>query len=300
MSTTDTMTSLVSAPWLDTDGNPLRVRALPGLRPEVIHSLECSHPGIINPALGALLEICCGLAATELGSVDFTGCWFPDESCQVFRPCLTLAMDDAGRRWIAEIGHKDIPGPIWCVFADPKVAVYVSDDLVGFLGILRGCACRGETRKWLQNLSAQARTVWARRQSLARHPYELHESDEQIRGWLAGLPSNAYVYDLRTPTVARGWPYGFLGPSGRLYRCGRLPVFAVAGSPSEGWRQKFSATIPPTYPWANSWGRVPRVRDVTNRPFGIVNLGDDSSREFFSFLPLGFFWPSLSFATGGR
>jgi hypothetical protein len=69
------------------------------------------------------------LAATELGSVDFTGCWFRAEPCPVFRPCLTLAVDDNGRRWIAEIGHKGLPGPIWCVFADPQVAVYVSDDL---------------------------------------------------------------------------------------------------------------------------------------------------------------------------
>jgi len=111
MSTTDTMTPLVSAPWFDADGNPLPVRALPGLRPEVVRGLECSYPGIIHPTLRALLETCCGLAATELG--------------------------------------------------------------------------------------------------------------------------------------VRGWPHGLVGPSGRLYRCGRLPVFAVAGSPSEGWRQEFSAAIPP-------------------------------------------------------
>jgi hypothetical protein len=191
MSTTDTMTPLVPAPWFDADGNPLPVRALPGLRPEVVRGLECSYPGIIHPTLRALLETCWGLAATELGSVDFTGCWFPEEPCPVFRPCLTLAIDDAGRRWIAEIGDKDLPGPIWCVFPDPKVAVYVSDDLAAFIGTLRGCACRGETLKWLQNLSAQARTVWTRRHALARRPNELHESDEQIRGWLAGLPFDA-------------------------------------------------------------------------------------------------------------
>jgi hypothetical protein len=245
MSTTDTMTPLVSAPWFDADGNPLPVRALPGLRPEVVRGLECSYPGIINATLRALLETCCGLAATELGSVDFTGRWFPEEPCPVFRPCLTLAIDDAGRRWIAEIGGKDSQGPIWCVFPDPKVAVYVSDDLAAFIGTLRGCSCRGETLKWLQNLSAQARVVWTRRHALARRPYEVHESDEQLRGWLAGLPFDAYVYDLRAPTIARGRPYGLVGPSGRLYRCGRLPVFAVAGSRSEGWRQEFSAAIPP-------------------------------------------------------
>jgi hypothetical protein len=248
MSLADTMTPLVSAPWLGADGNPLPERALPGLRPEVVHGLECSFPGSISPAYEALLRACCGLAETELGSIDFTGCWFPEEPCPVFQPCLTLAIDDAGRRWIGEIGEKELPGPIWCVFPDPKVALYVSEDLAAFIATLRDCGSRGETLDWLQNLSTQARTVWARRHALARRPYELHESDEQIRGWLAGLPFDAYVYDLRTQTIARGWPYGLAGASGRLYRCGRLPMFAVAGSPSETWRQRFSATIPPTYP----------------------------------------------------
>jgi hypothetical protein len=256
MSIADTMTPLVSAPWVGAHGKALPVRTLPGLRPEVIQGLECSFPGIISPAYKALLATCCGLAETEIGSIDFTGCLFPEEPCGVFQPCVTLAIDDAGRRWIGEVGERDLPGPIWCVFPDPKVAVYVSDDLAAFMATLRSRTSRGETVQWLQDLSAQARTVWCRRHTLARRPYELHESDKQIRGWLAGLPFDAYVYDLRAPTVARGWPYGLAGPSGRLYRCGRLPVFAVAVSPSEGWRQKFSATSPPTYPGAKARGEL--------------------------------------------
>jgi hypothetical protein len=199
-----------------------------------------------------LLEICCGVAETELGSIDFTGCFFPEEPCQVFRPCLALAIDDAGRRWIAELGDKSLPGPIWCMFPDPKVAVYVSDDLAAFMATLHGSACRGETRQWLQELSNEARMVWTQRHALARRPYQLHDSDEKVRRWLAGLPFDAYVYDLRSPKIARGWPYGLAGPSARLYRCARLPVFAVVGSPSDGWRQKFSATIPPTHPKATA------------------------------------------------
>lgn len=265
MSTADTMTPLVSAPWVDANGNPQPERALPGLRPEVIQGLECAFPGLISPAFKALLQTCCGLAETEIGSIDFTGCLFPEEHCGVFQPCLTLAIDDAGRRWIGEIGNKELPGPIWCVFPEPKVALYVSDDLAAFIATLRARACRGETLKWLQDLSVQARTVWSRRHGLARRPYELHDSDVQIRGWLAGLPFDAYVYDLRTPTIARGWPYGLAGTSGRLYRCGRLPVFAVAGSPSEGWRQKFSATIPPTYPGAKARADSGDIAALRNR-----------------------------------
>jgi len=79
MSALDTMMPLVSAPWLNTDGNPLSVTALPGLRSEVVQGLECTYTGILTPAMKALLGTCCGLAGTELGSIDFTGCWFLEE-----------------------------------------------------------------------------------------------------------------------------------------------------------------------------------------------------------------------------
>jgi hypothetical protein len=183
-----------------------------------------------------LLGRSCGLAGTGIGSIDFTGCWFQEEPYQAFRPALTLAIDDAERRWIGEVGNKELPGPIWCVFPKPEVAVYVSDDLSAFLSALREHTCRGEMETWLQSLTTQARAVWSRRHTLALRPHEAHRVDRAIRGWLMTLPPDAYVYDLRTPSEARGWPYGVSGPSGRHYRCGRELVFAVAGLPAQGWR----------------------------------------------------------------
>jgi hypothetical protein len=251
MSMRDTMTPLISTPWLDANGRSLTVRPLPGLRPEVLKTLERAHPGIMSPALTKLLSACCGLADTDLGHIDFTGCCFPDEPCSVFNPCLTIAIDDAGRRWIAELGAGGLPGPVWCVFPQPEVAVYVSDDLASFLSTFRGHASRGGTLTWLQELTATARAVWSHRRTLALRPHNVNHSDDQIRGWLSSLPADAYVYDLRTPTIARGWPYGVAGPSGRLYRCGRLPVFAAAGSPTEGWRVGHPRTTAPIYPVAH-------------------------------------------------
>ncbi len=248
MSALDTMTPLLSTPWVDASGKTLAVRALPGLRPELIKTLNLTYPWMINPAIHALLETCCGLADTELGQIDFTGCWFPKEPCSVFQPCLTIAIDDAGRRWIAEVGNKDLPGPVWCVFPDPQVAVQVSDDLHSFLAVLHEHAHRGQTLAWLQDLSATAHAVWAHRRALALRPYHAFHSDEEIRGWLSRLPPDAYVYDLRRPSAVHGWPYGVAGPSARLYRCGRLPVFAVAGSPTEGWRAGQPETTSPVHP----------------------------------------------------
>ena len=250
MSTPDTMTSLISTPWVDAAGKALPVRALPGLRPAVIQALKSTYPGIIHPSMEALLATCCGLADTELGSIDFTGCWFTKEPCCVFQPCLTMAIDDAGRRWIAEVGDQELSGPVWCVFPEPQVAVHVSDDLQGFIATLREYAHRGQTLAWLQELSATARAVWAHRGALALRPYRANNLDNEIGGWLVSLPWDAYVYDLRRQSTVRGWPYGVAGPSARLYRCGRLPVFAAAASPTEGWRVEHPETTSPSHPVA--------------------------------------------------
>ena len=65
MPPSDVTMPLISAPWSNADGNPLSVTPLPGLRSEVIRSLECSYPGILNPPMKHLLGSCCGLAGTE-------------------------------------------------------------------------------------------------------------------------------------------------------------------------------------------------------------------------------------------
>jgi hypothetical protein len=181
-----------------------------------------------------LLGTCCGLAGTEVGSIDFTGCWFLEEPWAVFRPALTLAIDDAERRWIAEVGDKELPGPVWCVFSHPEVTIYVSDDLSDFMATLRERACRGEMGAWLQNLTAQARAVWSQRHALAIRPHEAAHSDRSIRGWLLALPSDAYVYDLRRRS---GGPLGSAvslrtatGVRGRRFAGGRLAGARPQGS----------------------------------------------------------------------
>jgi hypothetical protein len=230
------MAPFISTPWLDRHGQPLSIRPLPGLRSEVLRELQFSYPGLMGPEYRDLLSACSGLAGTALGHIDFTGSWYPEEDCPVFNPCLTLAIDDEGRRWITELSEVGVPGRVWCLFADPEVAIYVSDDLTTFLANLRDRTCNGRLFSWLQDLTAQAHAIWSHRRALALRPYQAAESDAALAAWLAALPADAYVYDLRSPMAARGWPYGLAGPAGRLFRFGQLPVFAVAGPYSEGSR----------------------------------------------------------------
>ena len=233
MSPNDTMVRLLSARSLDLTGHPLPVQALPGLQPEAIQQLESSNPEAANASLRELLQVSCGLTGTPLGDIDFTGRWHPEEPLAIFRPCLSLAVDDGGRRWIAEVTDgSDLPGPVWCIFREPAVAVYVSDDLAEFVSKLRDRMRCGRVREWVRSLSAEARVIWTHGRALGARSRNSLVRDQHLRSWIAALPPDTYVYDLRAPNITRGYPYALAGPSSRIYRCGRLPVFAVSAWPA--------------------------------------------------------------------
>lgn len=229
MSINDTLARLLAVSGRNDSARFPNAIPLPGLLPQVMQEFAAANPGILNTPLRRLLYQSCGIAGTALGDIDFTGQWYPEEPLAVLRPCLTLAVDDLGRRWVAELPRgQRLPGPVWCVFPSPPVMVHVSDDLAGFLNTLLADEQHSSIADWLRSLSAEARVIWTERYAAARRSYKACRHDRQIRGWLLTLPPEAHVYDLRQPGMPRGWPYGLGGPSGRIYRCGRLPVFAVA------------------------------------------------------------------------
>jgi hypothetical protein len=202
---------------------------LAGLSAEDIEALVPLYPGTLNADTRRLLRHARGLAETILEDIDFTGRWFPEEPLAVFRPCLSLAVERNGRRWIAEVaGEKRLPGPVWCVLPHPAVAMYVSDDLTGFLSkLFEGDESAGVAR-WLQDLSEAASEIWDRRHGFAMLSRIACLRDHAIRSWLYELPAGALVYDLRGRFYASGWPYRLGAADSCLYRCGRLAVFAVA------------------------------------------------------------------------
>ena len=239
LSTADKVVPFLPAPAAAPSSGRLEFTPVPGLTPEAIQGLEASYPGTLTDTMHAFLRTSCGLTAAELGTIDFTGRWHPEEPISVFRPCLTLASDGEGRRWIAETSRaQGLPGPVWCILREPAVAIYVTNELGSFLTALEETVRHGRLSQWLRSLRQEARTVWTCRHALARKSYERCHQDRALRGWLAELPFDARIYDLRAQSALRGWPYGLAGPDGRLYRCGRLPLFAICASPSSsGWRQ---------------------------------------------------------------
>ena len=256
MSITDTLAPFVSSAWPSPGARPRRVRPLPGLRPEISKSLKFSTSGLMCRDYRDFLSHCSGLAGTDIGHIDFTGAWYPVEECPVFYPCLTLALDEMGRRWISEVSETGFPGRVWCLFAEPQVAVLVSEDLPSFIARLREKTGAGQVTTWLLDLCAQARAIWEYRRAFALRPYQSAEIDSELAAWLKTLPADAYVYDLREPKAICGWPYGFGGPAGRLFRYGSLPVFAVAGPNSDESRSRDPATLPSPTPDPKADGAV--------------------------------------------
>ncbi len=239
MSTADNVVPFNPAPGIARTHRAPGIAPAPGLSPEAIQGLDASYCGTLTGDMRALLRESCGLSVRGFGNLDFTGRCYPQEPIQVLRPCLTLAIDDEGRRWIGETSRQQgLPGPIWCVLPEPAVAVHVNDDLASFLDKLNASARPGHLARWLRGLHVEAQRVWAWRQALASQSYDACRKDRGLSGWLAELPLHARIYDLRAPCEVRGWPYGVAGPDGRFYRCGRLPVFAVATAPSGSrWQQ---------------------------------------------------------------
>jgi hypothetical protein len=113
--------------------------------------------------------------------------------------------------------------------------------LGAFLQELEDRVGHGNLARWLRSIHRAAHRVWTDRHTLARRSYELCQRDRLVSGWLAELPVDACIYDLRAPTTVPGWPYGLAGGDGRFYRCGRLPIFAVANAPrASRWRTHMS------------------------------------------------------------
>ena len=229
MSRADTVMPLLQGPWMSRGGEKLPVTALPALSRDAIHNLSLQWSGILTPEMHALLECSCGISGTPIGSVDFTGCWYPEEPLSIFRPCITLAIDDTGRRWVAEAGRtRGLPGPVWCVFPQPEVAMWVHRSLGDFLVRLHHHMRRNTLAQWMTSMSRRARILWATRHASAMAVPVAFTRLRELRGWLAELPLDSWVYDLRNPAAHRGLPYGLARERGELYRCGRLPVFAFA------------------------------------------------------------------------
>jgi hypothetical protein len=235
MSAPDTMMPLLTAPWPGRFGEQLPTVPLPGLRREAIANLESHWTGTMTPEMRQLLKLSCGLSQTPFGSVDFTGRWYPEEPLSVFRPSLTLAIDDQGRRWIAEVGkRRGLPGPVWCVHPKPEVAMLIDRNLADFVVRLHSNERRDGMLQWLTVLNIRARKIWASRHARAITLPAAFSRMRELRGWLAGLPLDAWIYDLRAPGPRRGLPYGISRERGYPHRCGRLPVFAFVGTAGAG------------------------------------------------------------------
>jgi hypothetical protein len=247
---TDTMLPVSGSAGSNPTAKVSPIRSVPGLKAAAIDGLRSSFPGILTREFERFLSNTCGLEGTALHYIDFTGRWHDEEALAVFRPCLTLAVDDQGRRWIAET-HKSagLPGPVWCVHQTPQVAVYVAQDIRAFLDAVQTQSVAGTMTQWLRSVDEAAQSAWQHRGALAFQARQDCAHDKQVRQWLLQLPRDARVFDLRNPRFGIAWPYGVAGAAGHFHRCGRELLFAVSGFPAPSR-------------WADYIGDLARQQDI--------------------------------------
>jgi hypothetical protein len=226
------------------------VEPTPGLDPGMVAILRRTLPARLTPEFERLLRAMCGFATTTAQAGELTDREFARESSPVVRPSLTLAVDDKGRRWIAEtVTTAGIPGPVWCVYDNPRVVVYVSADVREFVDMVLQQGEQHALSGWLQSLDLAAERTWQRRGTLAFQSRQHCSQDPRVRPWLLQLPRDARVYDLRSASFGDAWPYGAAGTGGRLHRCERELLFAVSG-------------FPPPSRWADHLAHVALTEDV--------------------------------------
>lgn len=229
---------------------PASIQPEPGLDPAAVAILKRTFPARLTPDFERLLRGTDGFATTTSQADALTDPACARESLTVLRPSLTLAVDDRGRRWIAETVTKSgIPGPVWCVYENPQVVVYISADVREFVGILLQQGDQHAMSGWLKSLEAAAERTWQHRGTLAFQSRQHVSQDPRARPWLLQLPRDARIYDLRTATFGDAWPYGAAGAAGRLHRCERELLFAVSG-------------FPPPSRWADHLAHVALTEDV--------------------------------------
>ncbi len=257
MSPLDNIVPLLRGPWAQPTAEYPPIVPLPGVQLETLGHLQSRWSGFLTTDTRRLLQLACGLSNTPLGPIDFTGQWYAEEPLGIFRPCLTLAVDGQGRRWIAEVGKtRGLPGPVWCIAPAPKVALLVDRGLGEFLLRIHHHFRRGTTAAWLAQVTKLARRLWARRYLRAMALPVAVARLREIRGWLGRLPVNAWVYDLRAPAASRGLPYGLASDPSRVFRCGRLPVFAMVGAEGAASGLSDDRSIAAAETTGFEWGRA--------------------------------------------
>src|SRR3569833_1795364 len=114
MSRVDAVMPLLHRPWIGRHGEQLPIVPLSGIRQEAITNLEAHWTGILTPEMREVLRRTCGLFVMPLGSIDFTGRWFPEEPLSIFRPSITLAIVVLGCCWVVVFGLcRGLLGPVW-------------------------------------------------------------------------------------------------------------------------------------------------------------------------------------------
>jgi hypothetical protein len=80
----------------------------------------------------------------------------------------------------------------------------IDRNLADFVVRLHSNERRDGMLQWLTVLNIRARKIWANRHARAITLPAAFSRMRELRGWLAGLPLDAWIYDLRAPSPRRG------------------------------------------------------------------------------------------------
>lgn len=227
-STRNIIQSALEKVLVDEDGNQVKLRLLPGLRPEEIDDL-CSSLLVPPPDdVRDLLEFCSGIEGA-LDVIDFTGRTLgPGLGLECLIPhALPIGCDGCGNYWVVDIqpGSPDW-GPIYYYCHDAPVILLQAMNVQQF--VVEVLKIYTPPRRSLIDDVHEDRLfdVWSKNPGVLDCADALNSPDAPLKAFAQELNADFQFIDLRGAPIGMGFSWGRYGANTEIRRFGDLPIFA--------------------------------------------------------------------------
>ncbi len=227
----DTLRAVAGTCLVDEDGHEETLELLPSATDDEIAAVE-SALGIPLPGeLRGALHVTAGFANGPLesfGFLDLGGFGMED----VFPWAFPIGHDGFGNYWVLDLlPDRDQCGPVFFACHDPPVIAFQSPDPATFVREVVALGQRGPRSPVDVVHDDVTAAVWTSKSGLMPRDVAHSSEDGALTGFAAGLPPEAVLADLRTPTVGDGFPWGAYGPRTQWTRAGRRRLWATVPPP---------------------------------------------------------------------
>lgn len=162
-----------------------------------------------------------------LAGIDFTGECMMFEMEDLFPRGLPVAADGCGNFWVLDLTPQTTrTAPVFYASHDAPVILYQCSDLASFMGeVFRGYTA--PHRSLVDDVHEDRLfNVWRKNPGVLSRAQALTAADPVLAEFVASLPENFEIVDLRKVEPGMGFSWGRYGADTELKRHGHERIFA--------------------------------------------------------------------------